>query len=59
LQKDPAKRYASAEALADDLRRYLDGVPIVARPVGLVERLWRWCKREPAVATSSADTLSS
>jgi serine/threonine protein kinase len=50
LEKEPAKRYATAEALADDLARYLDGRPIVARPAGPVERLWRWCRRNPRVA---------
>src|SRR5207253_2831485 len=50
LQKQSAKRYATALALAEDLRRYLDGEPIKARPVGVVERGWRWCRRKPAQA---------
>jgi serine/threonine protein kinase len=50
LQKEPRRRYAAACDLADDLKRYLSGQPITARPVGRPERLWRWCRRNPALA---------
>jgi serine/threonine protein kinase/WD40 repeat protein len=50
LAKDPAERYASAEALAEDLRRFLADRPIHARRADLGERLWRWARRNPAVA---------
>jgi WD40 repeat protein/tRNA A-37 threonylcarbamoyl transferase component Bud32 len=50
LQKEPRRRYASAEALAEDLEHWLAGEPILARPVGAVGRLWRWSRRKPALA---------
>ena len=51
LRKDPRRRYASAEALADDLERWLLGFPIQARPVSKLEHACRWCRRRPAVAS--------
>ena len=50
LQKDPRKRYSSTLELAEDLRRFQEGKPIVARPVGSVERSVRWARRNPKVA---------
>ncbi len=51
LQKQPTQRYPSALALADDLRRYLNGEPITARPPGPGKRLWHWCLRYPVPAS--------
>lgn len=50
LQKEIPKRYLTAEALAQDLVRFIRGEPITARPVGRIERGWRWCRRNPALA---------
>jgi WD40 repeat protein len=57
LEKDPRRRYASAAALADDLRRFRAGEPIVARPVGLAGRAAKWARRRPAVATLLAAVI--
>ena len=57
LEKEPARRYRSAAALADDLDNWLAGRPINARPVGAPGRLWRWCRRNPLVAGAGAVTV--
>ncbi|MFK7820785.1 MAG: protein kinase [Planctomycetaceae bacterium] len=54
MSKDPAKRYQTASDFADDLEDWRDGKPITARPVGRIERLVRWCKRNPGIASLSA-----
>lgn len=54
LQKDPQRRYDSAQALADDLRRYLEGRPILARPIPGIVKVWRMCRRHPGTSTSLA-----
>src|SRR5262249_37974414 len=50
LEKDPHRRYASAAELAEDVRRYLAGEPIRARPVSRCERALKWARRRPAQA---------
>jgi WD40 repeat protein len=50
LDKNPARRYATAKELADELERFLTGRPILARPVSATGRLWRWCRRNPMMA---------
>jgi serine/threonine protein kinase len=50
LNKEPLKRYGSALELAEDLRCFLGDEPIRARPVGVIEKLWRWMRRHPAAA---------
>lgn len=54
LEKDPARRFSSADELADDLQRFLAGEPITSRPVSRHERAWLWCKRNPLIAGLAA-----
>jgi serine/threonine protein kinase len=57
LEKNPSRRYASAEALAGDLNRFLEGRPIEARPVSPIEHAWRWCHRQPVIAALAVTLL--
>jgi serine/threonine protein kinase len=57
LEKSPSRRYASAEALAGDLNRFLEGRPITTRPVSPIEHAWRWCRRQPVIAALAATLL--
>jgi len=57
LQKEPARRYQSAQELADELGRFLSGKPIHARPIAPLERFWRWCWRNPKTAIPSAAVI--
>src|SRR6185369_15491265 len=59
MAHDPTSRYAKASEMAADFRRFLDDKPIAARPVGLPERLWRWCLRRPAPASLAGALLLS
>jgi tetratricopeptide (TPR) repeat protein/tRNA A-37 threonylcarbamoyl transferase component Bud32 len=59
LEKEPGRRYGSAEAVAEELERWLAGEPVRARPAGSAERLWRWCRRRPLVAGLAAALMVS
>jgi hypothetical protein len=54
LRKEPERRYSSAQELADDLGRFVRGEPVAARPVGRLERVAKWMRRNPTVACLSA-----
>jgi hypothetical protein len=59
LEKDPLRRYGSAQELAEELERYLRGEPIMARPVRAPVRVWRWCRRNPTLAAMSAAAVTA
>jgi serine/threonine-protein kinase len=58
MHKEPGRRYVGAATLADDLRRFVEGRPIQARPVSPGERLWRWSRRNPTAAALLATALA-
>lgn len=58
LEKEPSRRYSSAEAAAQDLERWLTGEPVEARPVGQLSHLARWCRRNRRVAALAVITVS-
>jgi eukaryotic-like serine/threonine-protein kinase len=54
LEKEPSRRYPTAQELADELKRFQAGEPIRARPVGVLGKAWRWCQRKPQMASLAA-----
>jgi serine/threonine protein kinase len=54
LRKEPSMRYQTAQELADDLKRYISGNPIHARPVGILEKTWQWSRRNRPLAAAWA-----
>lgn len=59
LQKDPAKRYSSARELAEDLQRWMQGDPILARPISAVSKAVRWTRKHPAICGSVLVVIAS
>ncbi len=59
LEKEPARRYSTAQALADELGRFLANEPIQARPLSLAGKVWRWCRRNPRLAAATGAAVVS
>lgn len=51
LEKEPERRFQTAEEVADELKRFIDGAPILSRPISRPERLLRWCRRNPVLSS--------
>src|SRR5262249_31139718 len=58
LSKEPQRRYATAQALADELGCFLRDQPILARPISRAGKAWRWCRRNPVVAGFAGATVA-
>lgn len=59
MSKEPARRYQTALEMAEDLKRFLNGEPILARPVGSLEKSWRWGRRHPMTALAAGASCVS
>jgi eukaryotic-like serine/threonine-protein kinase len=57
LEKEPARRYASAQMVAEELGRFLENQPVQARAIGPAGKAWRWCQRKPVVAGLTASLI--
>ncbi len=59
LAKDPKDRFGSAGEMAEELRKFVEGRPIRSRPISVVERTWRWCKRNPWLAAANISAAAA
>jgi serine/threonine protein kinase len=59
LEKEPDRRFQTASEVADELKRFINGEPILSRPLSRPERLWRWCRRNPVVSSLSGLAATS
>jgi eukaryotic-like serine/threonine-protein kinase len=59
LEKEPDRRFQTAAEVADELQRFIKGEPILSRPISRPERVWRWCRRNPIIASLSGLAATS
>jgi WD40 repeat protein len=57
MEKEPRHRYATAGELAEDLRRFLEGKPTIARPLSRAEATWRWCRQHPSISLLAGSVI--